>query len=68
MNGTAGRTTKSYSQGNYSGSGLLSVRGVPGAAPTDTFAIASGEMAFTKSPTTFAPLGGTINVLDANGQ
>ena len=80
VNGAAGQTTKFYSQGDYSGTGLLSVRGVPGAAPTDTFAqidygtasstfdIASGELFYTKSPTTFAPLGATINFLDANGQ
>jgi len=62
VNGAAGRTTKFSSQGSYSGSGLLSVRGVFGAAPTDTsaeivygaasgtFDIASGELSLTKSP------------------
>jgi len=62
VNGAAGRTTKFSSQGSYSGSGLLSVRGVSGAAPTDTsaeivygaasgtFDIASGELSLTKSP------------------
>ena len=81
VNGAAGQTTKFYSQGNYSGAGLLSVRGAPGAAPTNTFAqieyngasgifdIASGEMAFTKSPTPGGPtVGGTVNFLDADGQ
>ncbi len=38
VNGAAGKTTKFYFQGSYSGAGLLSVRGVPGAARTDTFA------------------------------
>ena len=80
VNGAAGRTTRLYSEGNYSGSGLLSVRGAPGAALGDTsariryngasgiFDIASGELDYAKfSSAGSTPLGGAVNFLDNNG-
>lgn len=81
VNGAAGQSTSFQFEGSYSGAGLLSVRGTPGAAPTDTsaqilygatsgdFDIASGELSFNKYlDDTTKPLGGTINFLDGNGQ
>ena len=70
VTGAAGRTAAARLTGSYAGSGLLSVRGTPGAAASDTqaeisgpasglFAVASGELYFHTTP-----VGGGINLFD----
>ena len=72
VTGTAGRSTIARFTGSYAGSGLLSVRGAPGASAANTqaeisgpasgiFAVASGELYFHTTP-----VGGGINFLDNN--
>ena len=72
VTGAAGRSTAARFAGSYAGSGLLSVRGTPGAPASDTqaeisgaasglFAVASGELYFHTTP-----VGGGINCLDNN--
>ena len=74
VQGAAGRKTGINVGGNLSGSGTLSVKGAPGAAPSDTTAtiygassgtldVASGDLEFYADPTA-----GSINVLDNDGR
>jgi len=72
VTGAPNVTTKAEFEGSFSGSGLLSVRGVPGAAASTgaqihgpasgTFDIASGELEFYTRPT-----GGSVNFEDGGG-
>ncbi len=73
VNGYSGVVTSADFQGSYGGSGVLSVRGVPGddannasaeiAGPASgTFTVASGKLKFDTTP-----VGGTVAFLDNNG-
>lgn len=80
VNGAAGKTTRFWTSNGYSGAGLLSIRGTPGASPLDTYAnidyggsgvfdIASGTLTYNKAAIAGAPvLGGTVKFLDANAR
>lgn len=73
VQGAAGRTTGLNVGGNLTGTGLLAVKGAPGAASSDTSAtihgsadatvdVANGQVGYWLNPT-----GGSISFLDGNG-
>lgn len=72
VTGAAGRSAKADFEGSYGGSGLLSVRGAPGASAANAMAeiagpasgvfdVASGQLTFHTTP-----VGGGVNFLDNN--
>ena len=72
VTGAAGRSASADFEGSYGGSGLLSVRGTPGASASDALAeisgpasgvfdVASGQLHFHTTP-----VGGGVNFLDSN--
>jgi len=72
VTGAAGRAASASFKGSYAGSGLLSVRGTPGAAASDAqaeiagpasgiFDVASGQLYFHTTP-----VSGGVNFLDGN--